>query len=84
LVKSVQSFHAKGIIHRDLKHQNILIDCSEPNAKTAVNNIASVRTIVTDFGFAIKKKHLEAEDRYPCLGTPTHFAFEMLVPSGET
>jgi serine/threonine protein kinase len=38
---------------------------------------------VTDFGFAINKQFLEADDRYPCLGTPTHFAFEMLVPTSD-
>jgi len=36
---------------------------------------------VADFGFAIKKRSLEAEGVYSCVGTPTHFAYEMLVPT---
>ena len=38
------------------------------------------KVLLTDFGFAIKRSTLKDEARYPCLGTPTHFAYEMVCP----
>lgn len=36
--------------------------------------------LITDFGFAIKLEDLKKEERNSCLGTPTHYPYEMLVP----
>lgn len=56
------------------------MDTYELDAQKAVRNIASLRVLITDFGFAIKKQDLLSESRYSCLGTPTHYPYEMLVP----
>ena len=80
LVHSVMKLHERGIVHRDLKHQNILVDSSEASPADALLNIESLRVLITDFGFAIKLEDLVKEERYPCLGTPTHWPYEMIVP----
>jgi serine/threonine protein kinase len=72
-------------VHRDLKHQNILVHSFEDDALVAIKKLkegepSDFQVLLTDFGFAIKLKELQKENRYPCLGTPTHFSYEMLVP----
>ena len=89
LVKALQSLHALGIVHRDLKHQNILVQSSELDAFDAITKLkegepTDFQVLLTDFGFAIKLSELRKEDRYPCLGTPTHFSYEMLVSQSVT
>ena len=72
-------------MHRDLKHQNILVHSFEDDALVAIKKLkegepTDFQVLLTDFGFAIKLVELRKENRYPCLGTPTHFSYEMLVP----
>jgi len=71
-------------VHRDLKHQNILVHSFEDDALVAIKKLkegepTDFQVLLTDFGFAIKLLELQKENRYPCLGTPTHFSYEMLV-----
>ena len=71
-------------MHRDLKHQNILVHSFEVDALVAIKKLkegepTDFQVLLTDFGFAIKLLELQEENRYPCLGTPTHFSYEMLV-----
>ena len=71
-------------MHRDLKHQNILVKSSEDDPLVAIRKLkeggpSDFHVLLTDFGFAIKLLDLQEENRYPCLGTPTHFSYEMLV-----
>ena len=62
-MKAVQSLHAQGIVHRDLKQQNILVHSSELEALVALNKLierepTDFQVLLTDFGFAIKLSEL--------------------------
>ena len=89
IISGVEYIHKIGIVHRDLKHQNILVQSSELDAFDAITKLkegepTDFQVLLTDFGFAIKLSELKKEDRYPCLGTPTHFSYEMLVSQSVT
>ena len=70
ILESLNYLHTKGVMHRDLKLENVMID---------IQNIHQHRESIckiTDFGFArtITKGRLESEE----IGTPTYMAPEMI------
>ncbi len=68
ILKGVNELHARGLVHRDLKPQNILVDrCNEP--------------YISDFGLATPVHHREDEG-IPIgerVGTPGYMAPELFV-----
>lgn len=72
IVLAVEQLHLQGIIYRDLKPQNILIDDN-----------GHVKII--DFGFAKKMKNIKTDRSYTNCGTPGYCAPEvMLADVGHT
>ena len=65
-MKALAGIHRKGIIHRDLKLQNILVDFS------ASSRIPLL--FISDFGFAIRKNDIFNNLR---CGTPGYVAPEI-------
>ncbi|GKT35388.1 Kinase, PLK [Aduncisulcus paluster] len=65
LIASVQYIHSKGIIHRDLKTGNVMLD-SEMTVK------------VGDFGLAAQL-HSDDERRFTMCGTPNYIAPEIIA-----
>jgi len=69
IVRAVGHLHAEGLIHRDLKPTNIIVD-------------AQNRPVLTDFGLA---KILDADSRLTCtgdvVGTPSYMAPEQATGS---
>ena len=63
MIEGVGHMHSKGIMHRDLKLQNILLD------KNGYIKIC-------DFGLSLKMKPGETDDQ--CSGTPTTMAAQII------
>jgi len=66
IVLAVEALHSRGIIYRDLKPHNILID-----------NDGHVKII--DFGFAKKLKNIYTDRSYTNCGTPGYCAPEVML-----
>jgi serine/threonine protein kinase len=73
LLKAVKSMHISGVAHRDIKPQNLLLECGQDDA----------RIKIADFGFA-RRVHTP-ESLTSRVGTPTFVAPEILknVPHDE-
>jgi len=67
--KALYYLHRKGIIHRDLKCENILV------VKSETNNIKDIEIRITDFGLAVVS---EQEFQESTCGTPLYMAPEIL------
>lgn len=68
LVSGIHYMHSKGIVHRDLKLENILLDKHK--------NI-----IITDFGFANTFKHSNNDLMKTSCGSPCYAAPELVLSS---
>lgn len=66
IVLAVEKMHKSGIIYRDLKPQNILID-------------QSGHVKIIDFGFAKKMNNIKQDRTYTNCGTPGYCAPEVLM-----
>ena len=68
LLKGVEYIHKKGVIHRDLKLDNILLD-------------SNIEPKITDFGISSFLEELSNQPKETG-GTPAYLAPEVLIPSG--
>jgi protein kinase A len=66
IVLAIESLHSKGIIYRDLKPENVLID-AEGHVK------------LIDFGFAKCLKNIYHDRAYTNCGTPGYCAPEVML-----
>ena len=66
LVSTLSKLHKKGVMHRDVKPENILVD-------------TDFEVVLTDFGFATTQAQLESAG-FPRVGTLDFYPFEMLTP----
>ena len=73
LLQAIKYLHSMGIIHRDIKPDNILIEKSKKTQKIT-------RIKLTDFGFA--KTLIPGQTLSQCCGTPAFIAPEILGQKG--
>ncbi|KAJ2757848.1 putative serine/threonine-protein kinase iks1, partial [Coemansia nantahalensis] len=69
--------HQLQIIHRDLKHMNLLLQWKDPSHKDAADGMP--RIMLTDFGECEILSHLEKRDRTGATGTMEFMAPELLA-----
>ncbi|KAG8874723.1 hypothetical protein FRB97_005681 [Tulasnella sp. 331] len=69
LVSGVSYIHAKKIVHRDLKLENLLLDRNR-------------NVIITDFGFANKFEHKADDLMQTSCGSPCYAAPELVISEG--
>jgi len=74
-VKAVMELHKRGIIHRDLKKQNILV---EADVEDPTLNETRLTLHLCDFGFSVKTKELLKENKFSQVGTLSYFPYEMV------
>lgn len=71
IVLAVEQLHQMGIIYRDLKPENVLLD-KDGHIK------------LTDFGFAKVMKNIKNDRTYTNCGTPGYCAPEVMLDIGHT
>ena len=66
LCSAVRSVHKLGIVHRDIKCENILVDLVDGH----------LQVILADFGFAIEEAKMMM--KFEKVGTPKYMAYEIV------
>ncbi len=83
LVRTFQELHGAGIVHRDLKLENILVEVEDGRGQSDPSVIEKcpekIKLYLSDFGFAITLKELHEQSAYQAVGTPTYLPYEMLT-----
>jgi serine/threonine protein kinase len=83
LVKTFQELHRAGILHRDLKLENILVEVEGGLGQTDITVVdrcpEKIKLHLSDFGFAITLKELLKTGKFDSVGTPTYLPYEMLT-----
>ncbi|GJN93942.1 hypothetical protein Rhopal_007001-T1 [Rhodotorula paludigena] len=70
LISGVAYLHAKGVVHRDLKLENLLLDRNR-------------NVIITDFGFANRFRDADVDLMATSCGSPCYAAPELVVQDGK-
>ncbi|BGP51566.1 hypothetical protein JCM10450v2_007513 [Rhodotorula kratochvilovae] len=70
LISGVAYLHAKGVVHRDLKLENLLLDRNR-------------NVIITDFGFANRFNNAHVDLMATSCGSPCYAAPELVVSDGK-
>ena len=78
ILQAVQYLHAQGIIHRDIKLSNILIQ--EVNGVEEESGRERIHVVLCDFGLAIQLSHPD-EEHFTLCGTPNYIPPEMAKQS---
>ncbi len=68
--RAVQVLHDEGVIHRDVKPSNLLIDSIGPHERVLVADLGSAKRLAESSGFTVTT------------GTPSYMAPEQVVGSG--
>lgn len=76
VAKGMHYIHSKGIIHRDIKLENLLVGLQQSPSK---NNIDIETVKIADFGLAI---YYHGRELYQWCGTPHYMAPEIITYSG--
>jgi protein-serine/threonine kinase len=83
LVKTFQELHKAGIVHRDLKVENVLVEVLDGLGQNDVSVVdkfpEKIKLHLSDFGFAITLDELLRSRKYDSVGTPTYLPYEMLT-----
>ncbi|HEX2732438.1 MAG TPA: serine/threonine-protein kinase [Polyangiaceae bacterium] len=77
IASALEHAHAEGVVHRDVKPENVLIDMASPEPQSA-EDASAARVKLTDFGIA---KLLDAQgvtSTGQVLGSPAHMAPEQI------
>lgn len=89
-MSGVAYLHAKGVVHRDLKLENLLLDrnrnvrhASRARRTLADSHAPLLQCIITDFGFANRFRNAEVDLMATSCGSPCYAAPELVVQEGK-
>mmetsp|Transcript_4814 Transcript_4814/g.6364 ORF Transcript_4814/g.6364 Transcript_4814/m.6364 type:complete len:108 (+) Transcript_4814:527-850(+) len=78
MLLAVNYVHEEGLIHRDIKMENVMVDLQPSSGETASADIVCK---LSDFGFACMAGQSKDEEQLSC-GTPLYMAPEMIEANG--